>query len=637
MRKLKGYIALALTGSMLVQPVMASQVTEDEIEKRIEEVGEEYLRFYRDGNSYLYDDYSYKAMSPAGTSAGSSGEEAAAQGASAAISGGLFGGLFGFDKIINTAPEYEYSAFDTEEAYEDIAEAGAVYDSYADSSVYSSQALREASEFDMFDSYNFNTEEYKPVKENGFVSVATQPFSTFGADVDTASYSSLRRKLMEPYATGSGYYGIDDSAIRLEEMVNYFTYHYPEATDDKFGVTTTLNPCPWNEDALLLKVGIKAEPVKEESKGSNIVFLIDTSGSMDWFDALPLVKSAMGILVEKLDENDIVSIVTYAGSEEVVLEGVKGDKNRILSAINSLSAYGGTYGEGGINKAYEIAEKYRIEGGNNRIVLCTDGDFNLGVSSEAGLKDLISKKRDTGIFFSCLGFGSGNYSDTTMLTLADNGNGNYFYIDCEKEAEKALDTEFFSTIFTVAKDTKFQVEFNPKTVKGYRLLGYEKRAMAAEDFADDTKDGGEVGADHTVTVLYEIIPADSKYEIPTVESRYGNEVKVDEENEEKTELNDELLVVNIRYKEPDLDTSVLRTYPVSKADLKKEMDDDTSWAAGVAQAAMLMRDSEYAGTSSFHEIFNRLKNDPEIMDNDFKAQFLFMLRVMKDYKENNTK
>ena len=637
MRKLKGYIALALTGSMLVQPVMASQVTEDEIEERIEEVGEEYLRFYRDGNSYLYDDYSYKAMSPAGTSAGSSGEEAAAQGASAAISGGLFGGLFGFDKIINTAPEYEYSAFDTEEAYEDIAEAGAVYDSYADSSVYSSQALREASEFDMFDSYNFNTEEYKPVKENGFVSVATQPFSTFGADVDTASYSSLRRKLMEPYATGSGYYGIDDSAIRLEEMVNYFTYHYPEATDDKFGVTTTLNPCPWNEDALLLKVGIKAESVKEESKGSNIVFLIDTSGSMDWFDALPLVKSAMGILVEKLDENDIVSIVTYAGSEEVVLEGVKGDKNRILSAINSLSAYGGTYGEGGINKAYEIAEKYRIEGGNNRIVLCTDGDFNLGVSSEAGLKDLISKKRDTGIFFSCLGFGSGNYSDTTMLTLADNGNGNYFYIDCEKEAEKALDTEFFSTIFTVAKDTKFQVEFNPKTVKGYRLLGYEKRAMAAEDFADDTKDGGEVGADHTVTVLYEIIPADSKYEIPTVESRYGNEVKVDEENEEKTELNDELLVVNIRYKEPDLDTSVLRTYPVSKADLKKEMDDDTSWAAGVAQAAMLMRDSEYAGTSSFDEIFNRLKNDPEIMDNDFKAQFLFMLRVMKDYKENNTK
>ena len=637
MRKLKGYIALALTGSMLVQPVMASQVTEDEIEKRIEEVGEEYLRFYRDGNSYLYDDYSYKAMSPAGTSAGSSGEEAAAQGASAAISGGLFGGLFGFDKIINTAPEYEYSAFDTEEAYEDIAEAGAVYDSYADSSVYSSQALREASEFDMFDSYNFNTEEYKPVKENGFVSVATQPFSTFGADVDTASYSSLRRKLMEPYATGSGYYGIDDSAIRLEEMVNYFTYHYPEATDDKFGVTTTLNPCPWNEDSLLLKVGIKAESVKEESKVSNIVFLIDTSGSMDWFDALPLVKSAMGILVEKLDENDIVSIVTYAGSEEVVLEGVKGDKNRILSAINSLSAYGGTYGEGGINKAYEIAEKYRIEGGNNRIVLCTDGDFNLGVSSEAGLKDLISKKRDTGIFFSCLGFGSGNYSDTTMLTLADNGNGNYFYIDCEKEAEKALDTEFFSTIFTVAKDTKFQVEFNPKTVKGYRLLGYEKRAMAAEDFADDTKDGGEVGADHTVTVLYEIIPADSKYEIPTVESRYGNEVKVDEENEEKTELNDELLVVNIRYKEPDLDTSVLRTYPVSKADLKKEMDDDTSWAAGVAQAAMLMRDSEYAGTSSFDEIFNRLKNDPEIMDNDFKAQFLFMLRVMKDYKENNTK
>ena len=576
----------------------------------------------------MYDDNSYKTIGPAGISAGNSGEEAAAQGAGASISGGLFGGLFGFDEIINTAPTYEYSAFGTEEAYENVAEAGAVYDSDADSSVYPSQALREAPEYDMYDNYDFNTEEYKPVKENGFVSVATQPFSTFGADVDTASYSSLRRKLMEPYATGSGYYGIDASAIRLEEMVNYFNYHYPEATDDKFGVTTTLNPCPWNEDALLLKVGIKAESVKEESKGSNIVFLIDTSGSMDYFDALPLVKSSMGILVDKLSENDTVSIVTYAGSEEVVMEGVSGeDKNKIMNAVNSLGAYGGTYGEGGINKAYEIAEKYKIEGGNNRIVLCTDGDFNLGVSSEAGLKDLISRKRETGIFFSCLGFGSGNYSDTTMLTLADNGNGNYFYIDCEKDAEKALDTEFFSTIYTVAKDTKFQVEFNPKTVKGYRLLGYEKRALAAEDFADDKKDGGEVGADHAVTVLYEVIPV-SNYDIPDFESRYGSKNESD-----KTNFDDEFLVVNLRYKEPDGDKSVLRSYPVSKADLREKMDPDTSWAAGVAQAAMLMRGSEYAGTSSFDEIYERLKQDPEIMDDDFKSQFLFMLRAMEAYVE----
>ena len=225
MKKIKSFIALALTGTMLVQPVMASQYTEDEIEKRIEEVGEEYLKFYRDGNSYLYDDYSYKTIGAlpagAGASASNSDEEAAAQGATASIGSGLFGGLFG-SNVIETAPEYEYGALDTEEAYEDIAEAGAVYDSYADSSVYPSQALREASEYDMYDNYDFNTEEYKSVKENGFVSVATQPFSTFGADVDTASYSSLRRKLMEPYATNSGYYGIDDSAIRLEEMVNYF-------------------------------------------------------------------------------------------------------------------------------------------------------------------------------------------------------------------------------------------------------------------------------------------------------------------------------------------------------------------------------------------------------------------------------
>ena len=638
MRKRYGFMALTLTGCMLIQPVMAATYTEDEIEsrineigtaysagsieskpdqsdgktsereenhrtldaidKRVNEVGEEYLNFYRNGNMYVNENYYSKY---------------AKSGAAASGPIDLLSGLFGQSNMIQAVPEYDYSSFADSDEMEGMGE-----------TVEHDMASYESSDPNVF-----NTEEYSSVNESGFVSVATEPFSTFGADVDTASYSSLRRKLLEPYALDHGYFDLDNSAIRLEEMVNYFTYHYPDATDDKFGVTTTLNPCPWNTDSLLLKIGIKAEPVKEESKGSNIVFLIDTSGSMDWFDALPLVKSSMGILVDKLSENDMVSIVTYAGSEKVVMEGVSGeDKNKIMNAVNSLSAYGGTYGEGGINKAYEIAEKYKIEGGNNRIVLCTDGDFNLGVSSEAGLKDLISRKRETGIFFSCLGFGSGNYSDTTMLTLADNGNGNYFYIDCEKEAEKALDTEFFSTIYTVAKDTKFQVEFNPKTVKGYRLLGYEKRALAAEDFADDSKDGGEVGADHAVTVLYEVIPAESNYDIPIVESRYGSK-----KEESETNFDDEYLVVNLRYKEPDGDKSVLRSYPVSKADLREKMDPDTSWAAGVAQAAMLMRGSEYAGTSSFDEIYERLKQDPEIMDDDFKAQFLFMLRAMEAYVE----
>ena len=375
---------------------------------------------------------------------------------------------------------------------------------------------------------------------------------------------------------------------------------------------------------------MKAEDVKEENKGNNIVFLIDTSGSMDEFNKLPLVKTSMKILADQLDDHDRVSIVTYAGSEEVLLEGAEGgDKKEIERAFDSMEPWGGTYGEGGIEKAYEIAQKYFIEDGNNRVVLCTDGDFNLGVSSAAGLEELISKKRDTGIFFSCFGFGDGNYSDTRMETLADNGNGNYFYIDCEREAKKALEEEFFSTIYTVAKDTKFQVEFNPDNVRGYRQIGYENRSMAAEDFADDTKDGGEVGAGQTVTVLYEIVPAESEMDVD-VPSKYGN--SDDQEKDEDNEFADELLTVSIRYKEPDEDESVLCEYPVTKDDIADKMDADTSWAAGVVQAGMLMRGSEYAGTSSFNDIYDRLKNDPEIMDNDYKAEFLFMLRLMKEYK-----
>ena len=427
------------------------------------------------------------------------------------------------------------------------------------------------------------------------------------------------------------FWGMDDSAIRLEEMVNYFDYHYeePEA-GEKFGVTKVLVPCPWNEDTLLLKVGIKAEDIQQTDTKSNIVFLVDTSGSMFSFDKLPLVQKALGILTEQLSDDDVVSIVTYAGSEEVALEGASGnDKDEIMQAIDRLEAEGSTYGEGGINKAYEIAEKYFVEDGNNRVVLCTDGDFNVGVSSESGLKDLISKKRETGVFFSCLGFGEGNYSDTTMETLADNGNGNYFYIDCEREARRALEEEFMSTIYTVAKDTKFQVEFNPANVKGYRLIGYENRKMSAEDFNDDTKDGGEVGAGQTVTVLYEVVPSDSDFEMGDVNSKYGNK----ETEAVESDFADEMLNVSIRYKEPDADESVLKEYPVFMADLQEEMDDDTSWAAGVAQAGMVMRDSAYMGTTTLDGIYDRLKNDAEIMDNDYKAEFLYMLRVMKKYVE----
>ncbi|MBQ7265517.1 MAG: VWA domain-containing protein [Firmicutes bacterium] len=474
---------------------------------------------------------------------------------------------------------------------------------------------------------DWNTENFKNIEESGITSVKTQPFSTFGADVDTASYSSLRRRLFE-----NDGHGITDNALRVEELVNYFGYDYPQAEKgEKFGVVTSLTSCPWvdDKDTYLLRVGIKAEEVNAD-KGSNIVFLVDTSGSMFTNNKLPLVQKALTGLQEKLTDKDTISIVTYAGEERVVCEGVKGSEHeKIQEAIDSFQAWGSTNGESGINKAYELAEKYFIKDGNNRVLLATDGDLNVGVSSEAGLIELIEEKKKTGVFLSCLGFGDGNYKDDKMEALADHGNGNYSFIDCSREAERVLKDEFWSTLFTVAKDVKFQVEFNPDMVKGYRLVGYENRAMAAEDFANDTKDGGEVGSGQCVTALYEIILKDSKREVPTVESRYNSG--------EKSSVNsDELLTVNIRYKEPNSDKSELRTYPVTKDNYTEQMDDDTSWAAGVAQFGMLVRESEYKGTSSFEQIYDRLKYDPRIMEDDFRAEFLYLVSRAKTDKEEKS-
>ena len=580
-------LAVIAAASQSVAAAIPTMGVGDERDRRIEEVGRAYLDFYRNGAAEKdMDGFSF------------------------------FGG---------SAKSVSMNAATFDSAFE----AGAVAEE--------SFAAPSGPTFHPEEIVPMNTEEYGSIKESGFVSPATAPFSTFGADVDGASYSSLRRKLLEPAAFdeidpyGSYYAGPDDSAIRIEEMMNYFDYHYENPKEgERFGITTRLAECPWNEDSLLLMVGVKAAETTERSKGSNVVLLVDTSGSMFGFDSLPLVKKALGILVGNLGENDKVSLVTYAGSEEVAFEGLSGaDSDKIMRKIENLEAYGSTNGEGGIEKAYELAEKYFIEGGNNRVVLCTDGDFNVGTSSQAGLEELISKKRDTGVFFSCLGVGSGNYSDVTMETLADKGNGNYFYLDGEREARKALDEEFESTFFTTAKDAKFQVEFNPDEVKGYRLIGYENRKMAAEDFADDSKDGGEVGSGQTVTVLYEIVPKDSDYEIPSAASKYGT--KPDAEG---GEFDGELLTVSVRSKAPDSDVSDLQEKAVFAADVEQELDGDLSWAAGVAQAGMLMRDSEYAGTSSFDEIYDRLKEDDEIMESDDKAEFLFMLRYMKKYCES---
>ena len=473
----------------------------------------------------------------------------------------------------------------------------------------------------------WNTEGYNQINESGFINTGSNRFSTFGADVDTATYSNFRRTVYQQYEwdkEGYAYGGLEPSAVRIEEMINYFQYSYPEATDgEKFSVSQTIVPCPWNEDTLLYRVGVRAEKV-DISGGSNIVFLVDTSGSMFWNNGLPLAQKALKTLQESLTENDRVSIVTYAGSASIIAEGLTGDMHDdIRHAINSLEAGGGTNGEGGIIKAYEIAQKYFIEGGNNRVILCTDGDFNLGTSSEAGLIELIEEKKETGVFLSCLGFGTGNYKDDKMEALADHGNGNYFYIDCTAEAEKALRNELWSTLYTVAKDTKFQVEFNPETVTAYRIIGYENRQMAAEDFSDDTKDGGEVGSGQTVTILYEIVPVGSDFDVPSVESRYGN-------NEESFITGaDEYCVLNIRYKEPDGNTSELRTYPVTTSMYTEEMDRDTSWAAGVAQVGMLYRGSEFAGTSDYEDIIERLSQDPAVMTDDLKAQFIYIAELLE--------
>ncbi len=475
----------------------------------------------------------------------------------------------------------------------------------------------------------WNTEGYNSITESGFINTSSNRFSTFGADVDTATYSNFRRTVYEAYDVFKhedyAYGGLDPSALRIEEMINYFEYSYAAPEDgEKFSVSQTIVPCPWNEDTLLYRVGVRAEEI-DISGGSNIVFLVDTSGSMFWNNGLPLAQEALKTLQKNLSENDRVSIVTYAGSSTVVAEGLRGDQHKeIKDAINSLEAGGSTNGAGGIITAYDIAQEYFIEGGNNRVILCTDGDFNVGTSSEAGLIELIEEKKETGVFLSCLGFGAGNYKDDKMEALADHGNGNYFYIDCTDEAEKALNNEIWSTLYTVAKDTKFQVEFNPETVAAYRIIGYENRQMAAEDFSDDTKDGGEVGSGQTVTILYEIVPVGSDMDVPEVESRY--------DNDEETSISgaDEYCVLNIRYKEPDGDKSELRTYPVTTSMFTEEMDLDTSWAAGVAQVGMIYRDSDFAGTSDYDDVIERLSQDPAVMTDDLKAQFIYIVGMLDE-------
>lgn len=472
---------------------------------------------------------------------------------------------------------------------------------------------------------DYNTNEFEAITENQWTSVANSPFSTFAADVDTASYATLRSDIVNGYE-------IYESAIRIEEMINYFHYDYEDPMDgEKFGVYTEYAECPWNKDTQLALIALNTEDIDfSEAPASNIVFLIDTSGSMYDADKLPLVQQSLTMLAENLTEKDRVSIVTYAGSETVVLEGASGDDYyEISSAIEGLEAYGSTNGSAGIETAYSIAEKYFIEGGNNRVILATDGDLNVGVTSESELEELIVEKKKTGVYLSVLGFGYGNYKDNKLETLADKGNGNYSYIDSTFEAKRALVDEMGANLVTVAKDVKLQVEFNPALVKGYRLIGYENRTMATEDFNDDTKDGGEMGAGHTVTAIYEIIPVDSDMDIEFTESKYSS---TDESIYEGNQYNDELFTLNVRYKEPDEDESKLSTYVCKTSNFTGKGSDNLRWAASVAAFGMYLKDSEYMGNTDINLILELATSVSDHDEDEYKAEFISLVET---YGDNN--
>lgn len=514
-------------------------------------------------------------------------------------------------EVAEEAPEMEYVENESS-AYDDLYE----WNDSADRDLQSEKMMDEVNGSYLYPDYYepVNSEEYEKAEENGFCITAVEPLSTFSADVDTASYSNVRRMIEDGYSAAM----IDPAAVRPEEFINYFSYDLKAPKKgDMFGVTTEVATCPWNEDHELLMVGMTTEAIDlSKAPDSNLVFLLDVSGSMDESDKLPLLQKSFKQLVNELGKHDTVSIVTYASGVNTVLEGVNGnDKDTICEAIDSLYAGGGTNGEGGIQRAYELAEANFIKGGNNRVILATDGDLNIGISDPDELEKFIEQKKESGVYLSVLGFGTGNIKDNNMERLADCGNGNYSYIDSLFEAKKVLVEEMGSTLLTIAEDVKLQVEFNPQKVNSYRLIGYENRMLSATDFNDDSKDAGEIGAGHSVVALYEIIPAGGKDEI---------QLKYQDNTAHEDVLYTDYATVSVRYKEPGKKESKKKSYVVEEDSFVKYPSDDFVFASLVAEFAMILSDSDNKGDSNYEYILDTYRTLD--MDDEYKDEFYYLVK-----------
>jgi Ca-activated chloride channel family protein len=462
----------------------------------------------------------------------------------------------------------------------------------------------------------FNTEAYDLIVDNAFLAASANPLSTFSIDVDTASYANVRRFLRRGQLPPK-------DAVRIEELVNYFHYDYVQPQGEApFSVSTELAPCPWQPKHRLALVGLQGRELEEKAlPPRNLVFLLDVSGSMNEPDKLPLLQQSLGLLVEQLRPQDRVAIVVYAGASGLVLPPTSGEhKETIRQALDSLSAGGSTAGGAGIQLAYRVAADSFISGGINRVILATDGDFNVGVTNQGDLVRLIEEKRKTGVFLSVLGFGSGNLKDSTMEKLADSGNGNYSYIDSMAEGRKVLVAEAGATLVTIAKDVKIQVEFNPARVAAYRLIGYENRALRPEDFKDDRKDAGEIGSGHSVTALYEVVPAGVAIELPGIDP-----LKYQKPAAASGGHGEELMTVKLRYKQPDGDRS--RLLAVAVKDQAAAPSANLCFSAAVAEFGMLLRDSEHKGQASWDQVLE-LAGEGSGDDRDgYRAEFVHLVRA----------